>query len=58
VFLAGRDHSVEEIVGELKRLQMSRGLDDSQRIKILLEAIIDTSNPTTVVAQFKKMHLS
>jgi len=54
VFIASRDHTVEEIVGELKRLQLSRGLDDSQRVKILLEALIDTSNPATVVPQFAK----
>jgi len=54
VFIAGREHTVDEIVGELKRLQLSRGLDDSQRVKILLEALIDTSDPAKVVPQFKK----
>jgi len=54
VFIASRVHTVDEVIGELKRLQLSRGLDDSQRVKILLEAILDTSNPATVAAQFKK----
>jgi len=54
VFIAGREHSVDEIIGELKRLQLSRGFDDSQRVKILLEALIDTSNPASVAGQFKK----
>jgi len=54
VFIAGREHTVDEIIGELKRLQLSRGLDDSQRVKILLEALIDTSNPASVAGQFKK----
>jgi len=54
VFLAERDRSVAEIVSELRRLQLSRGLDDSQRVKVLLEALVDVSDPATVVAQIKK----
>jgi len=54
VFLAAQQRTVPEILSELRRLQLSRGLDDSQRIKTLLEALIDTSNPVEVPAQFKK----
>jgi len=54
VFLAARERSVDEILSELRRLQLSRGLDDSQRIKTLLEALIDTSSAAEVPNQFKK----
>jgi len=54
VFLAARERAVDEILSELRRLQLSRGLDDSQRIKTLLEALIDTSSAAEVPNQFKK----
>jgi len=54
VFLAARERGVDEILSELRRLQLSRGLDDSQRIKTLLEALIDTSSAAEVPNQFKK----
>lgn len=36
IFLAGGDRSVSEIKSELKRLQLSRGLDEPQKIKVKL----------------------
>jgi len=41
-----------EIVAELRRLGLARGLDEPQKIKILLEAVLDVSNPKTVSNQF------
>lgn len=53
IFLA-KERSVPEIVSEVRRLQLARGLDGPQRLKVLLEALIDTSDPKTVAPQFAK----
>lgn len=42
------------ICSELRRLQMARGLDEPQKLKLLLEAVIDFTNPATVPAQYTK----
>jgi len=44
----------DDIASEVRRLQLSRGLDDPQKIKVLLEAIIDTSVPKKVPSEYKK----
>lgn len=51
IFLLSKKRSVSEIVSELRRVQLSRGLDEPQRLKVLLEAIIDTSDVATVHTQ-------
>lgn len=53
VFLAEKQREPHEIASELKRLQMSRGFDDSAKIKILLEALIDIKDPKTISKQFE-----
>jgi len=50
IFLAERDRDVPSIKSEVKRLQISRDLDSTQRLKMLLEALFDL-NPDTIVAQ-------
>lgn len=40
------------ICSELRRLQMARGLDEPQKLKLLLEAVIDFEHPKTVPAQY------
>lgn len=41
IFLASGDRSVTEVTSEIRRLQLARGLDDAQKVKVLLEALID-----------------
>lgn len=53
IFLAEDERSVAEIVSEMRRLQLSRGLDQTQKIKVLLDALIDTNAPKKVPALFK-----
>lgn len=53
IFLASAERTPIEIAAELRRLAMSRGLDETQKIKTLLEAIVDASEPRAVVDQFK-----
>jgi len=57
VYLATTEHTVDEILAELKRLQISRGFDDQHRIKVLLESILDSSQHANILEQFAK-HLS
>jgi hypothetical protein len=44
IFLASKSRQPSEISAELRRLAMSRGLDEPQKLKILLEAIIDSQS--------------
>jgi len=53
IFMVGRNRSIDEILGELRRLQLARSLDDSQKIKVLLEAIIEPDSKT-IHEQFGK----
>jgi len=48
--------STAEILAELRRLQLSRGLDDTQRVVTLLQAIFDVSisGAVTIVKQIQK----
>jgi hypothetical protein len=43
---------VDENFLELKRLQLSRDIDDVSRVKLLFDALLDTSDPKTIVDQF------
>lgn len=53
IFLASKPRRPAEVAAELRRLAMSRGLDEPQKLKILLESIIDITNPKAVIDQFK-----
>mmetsp|Transcript_482 Transcript_482/g.680 ORF Transcript_482/g.680 Transcript_482/m.680 type:complete len:410 (+) Transcript_482:87-1316(+) len=53
IFLASNKRNVQEIMLELKRIQIARGLDEPQKIKVLLEALINTDDEKTIVAQYK-----
>jgi len=53
-FVKTKDPTMMQIIAELKRLQVSRGFTESERFKILIESIIDTSEPKKVPAQFEK----
>jgi translation initiation factor 5 len=53
VFLAGADRNASDIEAEVGRLKLSRGLSEDQALKVLLEAILDTSDGKKVVSQFK-----
>jgi len=54
IFLASKPRSPQEIAAELRRLAMARGLDEPQKMKILLEAIIDINQgPKAVADQFR-----
>jgi len=53
IYLAS-DHSVDEVMAELKRLQISRGFDDQQRVKVLLESLLDSSQYNTILEQLSK----
>jgi translation initiation factor 5 len=52
LFLIQKERSVDEIFLELKRLQLSRDIDDVSRVKLLFDALLDTSDPKTIVDQF------
>jgi hypothetical protein len=54
IFLASKERTPSEIHAELRRLAMSRGLDEPQKLKILLESLIDITKPKEVVQQFKQ----
>lgn len=54
VFLASGKRTTTEIVSEVKRLQLARGLDEPQKIKVLLEAVIDMSDPNKIASEYKK----
>jgi hypothetical protein len=54
LFLTDRPRSDAEIVSEVRRLQLSRGLDDSQKVQVLLQALIDTTKVKAIPEQFKK----
>jgi len=47
IFLS-KKREVSEIVSELRRVQLARGLDDTQRLKILLEAFVNADEPAKV----------
>lgn len=49
-----QDCSVEGIASEVRRLQLSRGLDEPQKVKVLLEAIIDCSDSKNIPKEYEK----
>ena len=53
-FLASKERTTSDIVGEVRRLQMARGFDESKKMRVLLEGLIDTSKIDTVLVQLKK----
>ena len=53
-FLAAGDRDVPAILGELRRLELSRSLDDTQKMKVLLEGLIDVETPKAVAPQYTK----
>jgi len=54
MYLASGERSPAEVVAELRRLQLARGLDESHRLKTLFQALFDVVQPHTIVLQFKK----
>lgn len=54
IFLAKGERANVDVISELRRLQLARGLDDPQRLKVLLEALIDPTEVKTVHQQFAK----
>lgn len=44
IFFARGKSTVPEVTSEVRRLQLARGLDDSQKVKVLLEALLETDN--------------
>lgn len=51
-FIKTQSPSVKQITGELDRLQIARTFNGTEKIKILLESLIDTSEPKSVPKQF------
>ena len=45
IFLAQGGRSVEDIQSELKRITLAKGLDQPTRIKLLLDALVETDAP-------------
>lgn len=54
VFLASGKRTITQIVNEVKRLQLARGLDEPQKIKVLLEAVIDITDVNKVAGEYKQ----
>lgn len=52
IFLVQQQRSVDEIYHEIRRLQLSRGLDEAQKFKFILEVFIDTTELKKVPQQF------
>lgn len=52
MFLASKDRSIDEIMAELRRLQLARDFDEPSKIKVYLEATIDVSDPKKVAEHF------
>jgi len=53
-YIRTKEPSMAAILAELKRLQVARGFNETERVKILLESLIDITDPKTVPAQFEK----
>lgn len=49
IFLAEKNRSGDELYHEARRIQMARDLDPVKRMKVVLEALLDGSNPKTSV---------
>lgn len=53
IFMASGERTVVEIMLELKRVQLARGLDEPQKIKVLLEAVINVDDEKSIINQYK-----
>lgn len=53
LFLAGKERTVSEIEAEAKRLQLARGLDEPQKVKAVLAAVVDTK-VAKIESEYKK----
>lgn len=45
---------VSEITSEVKRLQLARGLNDTQKVQALVQSVIDATEAKAIVSQFQK----
>ena len=55
-FVAGRERTVNETLSELRRIQLARGLDDTQRTRVLLRGLVDLTEPANKVPRQFKRH--
>eukprot|EP00467_Chlorarachnion_reptans_P019263 CAMPEP_0114519100 /NCGR_PEP_ID=MMETSP0109-20121206/18813_1 /TAXON_ID=29199 /ORGANISM="Chlorarachnion reptans, Strain CCCM449" /LENGTH=359 /DNA_ID=CAMNT_0001699797 /DNA_START=219 /DNA_END=1298 /DNA_ORIENTATION=- len=53
-FISSNQPTVAQILAELKRLQVARGFNESEKLKILLESSVETSNLKEVTKEFQK----
>jgi translation initiation factor 5 len=53
-FIKTKEPAEQLILAELKRLQLARGFTDTEKVKILVNATIDTAEIKTVAKQFEK----
>lgn len=53
-FIKTQKPSVKQITGELDRLQIARTFSGTEKVKILIESLIDAKEPKTVPQQFGK----
>lgn len=54
IYLADPNRTYDQIAAELKRIAISRDLDDAHRVQTLVQALIDPTEPKTVKTQFAK----
>lgn len=54
LFVVSKDRSTDEIYSELRRLQIARGLDEPQKIKIIFQVFIDPTSVKDIEKQFTK----
>lgn len=52
-FVESSARTPQEIVSELRRVQLARGLDDQQKGQALIQATLDASKPKTIAQQVK-----
>lgn len=53
--LINRDkNDIAAVTAELRRLQLARGVDDAQKMTMVLQSIVDSGVPKTAVAQIEK----
>ena len=46
--------TITQVLSELKRIQLARDLDENMKSKVLLEALIDSQDITTITTQFEQ----
>ncbi|CEP01484.1 W2 domain-containing protein [Plasmodiophora brassicae] len=52
-FVQGQERSDTEVLGELRRLELSRGLTTSAKISALATALLDPSDPKALLSQIR-----